>query len=338
MTAMSPARSFTCTAVLLASGYAACAQGPPNDNSPQHASEELAIVDQESTTDRVGRIVTDVSLNGQGPLRLILDTGANRSAISMSVAQALGVGVSGQEFINVHGVTGPALVPVARIEQMQVGALTLESLRLPILKDEVFAGADGILGIDNLQHARVEIDFSEGRVVVSESPGRRARRGYLLVRAQLQEGGLLLVHGKVGRVPVKVILDTGAERSMGNLPLLEALQAAAAVAQRTTEATVIGATPGNVSGTAMRTPLVSIGEATLKDLIVTFGDLHVFRVWGLGDEPALVVGMDLLSTLSGFVIDYPRREFLLRPLVDPRDRFRRRGCGDGCNSVMHDRR
>jgi hypothetical protein len=247
------------------------------------------------------------------------------------------VGAEGTEYINVHGVTGPARVPVARIEQMQVGTLALADLRLPVLQDAVFAGADGILGIDNLQHARVEIDFAAGRVVVRESTGRRARRGYLLVPAHLHEGGLLLVHGKVGRLPVKVILDTGAERSMGNLSLLQALQGSAVVAQRTTEATVIGATPGDVAGTAMRTPLISIGEATLKDVIVTFGDLHVFAVWGLGDEPALVVGMDLLSTLEGFVIDYPRREFLLRPATDPRDRTRRRGCGDGCNSVMHKR-
>lgn len=334
---MGPTRTFTCAAVLLASGHAACAQGPPDTASGQRVAGELAIVDQESTTDRVGRIVTDAFLNGQGPLRLILDTGANRSAISMTVAATLGVGASGHDYINVHGVTGPARVPVAQIKQMQVGALTLDNLRLPILQDDVFAGADGILGIDNLQHARVEIDFREGRVLVSESKGRSTRRGYLLVRARLQEGGLLLVPGKVGRVPVKVILDTGAERSMGNLPLLEALQREVVVAQRTTEATVIGATPGSVAGTAMRTPLIAIGEATLKDVIVTFGDLHVFQVWGLGGEPALVVGMDLLGTLEGFVIDYPRTEFLLRPQADPRDRFRRRGCGDGCSSVMHDR-
>ena len=298
---------------------------------------DVAVVDEASTTDRVGRIVTGVSLNGLGPLRMILDTGANRSAISESVARKLGVGEVAGEYINVHGVTGPAAVPVARIAQMQVGTLKLEDLRLPVLQDAVFAGADGILGIDNLQHARVEIDFISGRVVVRESRGRHARRGHLLVPAQIHGGGLLVVDGKVGRLPVKVILDTGAERSIGNLQLLQALRGSAVVEPRTTIATVTGATPGEVEGTAMRTPLISIGQATLKDVIVTFGDLHVFQVWGLGDEPALVVGMDLLGTLNGFVIDYPRREFLLlAPADDPRDRFRRRGCGDGCSSVIHD--
>jgi predicted aspartyl protease len=335
MAALGPTFARACLAMLLVGARVAGAQ-VPQDAGPGRGAD-LAFVDQLSTTDRAGRIVTDASLNGAGPLRFILDTGANRSAISVSVARTLDVGAAGNEYINVHGVTGPGRVPVARIDRMQVGTLALADLRLPVLQDAVFAGADGILGIDNLQHARVEIDFTAGRVVVRESSGRRARRGYLLVPAHLHAGGLLLVHGKVGRLPVKVILDTGAERSMGNLSLLHALQASAVLAQRTTDATVIGATPGDVAGTAMRTPLISIGEATLKDIVVTFGDLHVFEVWGLGDEPALVVGMDLLGTLEGFVIDYPRREFLLRPPADPRDRVRRRGCGDGCSSVMHSR-
>ena len=184
---MGPTRTFTCAALLLASGHAACAQAPADTVSGQRIGEELALIDQESTKDRVGRIVTDAFLNGHGPLRLILDTGANRSAISMTVAATLGVGASGHDYIDVHGVTGPARVPVASIKQMQVGALALDNLRLPILHDDVFAGADGILGIDNLQHARVEIDFREGRVLVSESKGRSARRGYLLVRARLQK-------------------------------------------------------------------------------------------------------------------------------------------------------
>jgi hypothetical protein len=45
---------------------------------------------------------------------------------------------------------------------------------------------------------------------------------------------------------------------------------------------------------------------------VTFGDFHVFKVWSLLDEPALVIGMDVLGTLSEFSIDYPRREFQLK--------------------------
>ena len=48
------------------------------------------------------------------------------------------------------------------------------------------------------------------------------------------------------------------------------------------------------------------------DLPVTFGDLHVFEIWGLTETPALVIGMDMLGMLRQFVVDYKRREFQLQ--------------------------
>lgn len=48
------------------------------------------------------------------------------------------------------------------------------------------------------------------------------------------------------------------------------------------------------------------------DLPVTFGDLHVFQLWGLTEEPALVVGMDVLGRLERFVVDYRRHEFQMK--------------------------
>jgi len=45
---------------------------------------------------------------------------------------------------------------------------------------------------------------------------------------------------------------------------------------------------------------------------VTFADLHVFRVWGLADEPAIVLGMDVLGTSRGLLFDYRRGELQVR--------------------------
>src|ERR1700722_11743135 len=42
--------------------------------------------------DRIGRIWAPVYLDGKGPFRLVLDTGANHSAVTAKVAEALGDG------------------------------------------------------------------------------------------------------------------------------------------------------------------------------------------------------------------------------------------------------
>jgi hypothetical protein len=183
---------------------------------------------------------------------------------------------------------------------------------VPVLAAPVFADADGILGIDGLQSLRIEVDFVKDRVTIRRSNGKRAPDGYLTVPAQFEHGGLLRVKGKVGKIRCAVVIDTGAAYTIGNLALQEALSRTMRTGGRA-EATVSGATPITSSGFTLAAPMISIGEARLRNLPVTFADLHVFKLWGLTDEPALVVGMDILGTLEQLVVDYARREFQLKP-------------------------
>ena len=141
--------------------------------------------------------------------------------------------------------------------------------------------------------------------------GAVRRTAFIVVRASLWKGGLLLLNGRVGKVKAKVIIDTGAEHTMGNLPLRAALLGTHKRNEEF-ETTVLGATPDVGSGTYFRAPMISIGGAQLMDLPVTFGELYVFELWGLTDEPALVVGMDVLGRLERFVVDYRRKEFQIK--------------------------
>jgi predicted aspartyl protease len=268
-----------------------------------------------TTSDRVGRVVAAVYIGERGPLRFILDTGANRSALAERTVRDLGLVPGGQAMV--HGITGSAVMPTVEVAQFRVGEFTLPGQRLAVLPDAVFAGVDGILGIDVVQHARIDVDFVNDQVSVRRS-GARAPRDRAVVPARLSRGGLLLIHGKVGRVRVKAIIDTGAERSLGN----EALRKALLVREKQWfggQATkVVGATAQVAEGYAFVAPTVALGgDANVDNLSVTFGDFHVFRIWSLLDQPALVIGMDALGTLPGFSVDYPRRQFLLELATPP---------------------
>lgn len=284
----------------------ATAAPPPAAAVVEEPAPEFATP---TTLDRAGRIVAPVEINGQGPFRFILDTGANRSAMSAATAEALGLIADEDSKVSVHGITGSAVLPAVKVQSFRAGELVFERQRLPVLPSAVFGGADGILGIDVLQSARVEVDFERDTVIIRRSSGARAPAGYLVVPAKLKHGGLLLVDGKVGRVPVKAILDTGAERSLGNEALRTALMLRARDPQEGVATTVIGATPQLAEGTSFVAPAIAVGGARLTNLTVTFSDLHVFKIWSLLDEPALLIGMDLLGTMQHFVVDYRRREF-----------------------------
>jgi predicted aspartyl protease len=281
-----------------------------------------------SRRDRAGRIVAPVEINGRGPFRFILDTGANRSAISAETVAALGLTIGEDAFVGVHGVTGSAVLPSVEIESLRAGDFEFGGRDLPVLPPQVFAGTDGILGIDALQEARIEVDFARDRVTIRRSSGRRASYGYIVVPAQRQHGGLLLVEGRVGRVPVKAILDTGAERSLGNEALRAALVLTSKRPREAVSTTVVGATPQVAQGLSFVAPTIAIGGARLNNLVVTFGDLHVFGVWSLDEEPALLIGMDLLGRMQHIVIDYPLGEFHLKTPAGSRPTLRR--CDQGC--------
>jgi predicted aspartyl protease len=61
-----------------------------------------------TTRDRIGRIWAPVLINGQGPYRLVLDTGASRSAITERVASKLDLPVY-KDSVRLRGVTGTAI-------------------------------------------------------------------------------------------------------------------------------------------------------------------------------------------------------------------------------------
>lgn len=279
------------------------------------AAEPEPLYAVSTRIDRSGRVLAPVHVNEQGPFRFILDTGANRSVISEALASRLGLAATGEVAIAVHGVTGTGILPSVRVEQLRAGQLEVGRDRnIPVLSPAVLGGADGILGIEGLESARIDIDFENDRVEIRRSTGRELTdRGFIRIAASVRHKGLLVVPAKVGRIRVQAIIDTGAERTLGNMALRKALSQQRRSDAEVAVRTVIGATAERGTGVALRVPTIELGPADLNDLEVTFGDLHVFRILDLEREPAILIGMDLLGIVRKLVIDYRRREISLLP-------------------------
>jgi len=73
-------------------------------------------------------------------------------------------------------------------------------------------------------------------------------------------------------------------------------------------AVVHGATPDIADGDVQVIREATIGDMNLTNLEVIFADFHVFKLWGLDQEPAMLIGMDMLGVLERLVIDYRRNE------------------------------
>ncbi len=263
--------------------------------------------------DRIGRILAPVMIDGQGPFRFIVDTGASRSAISPRLVAKLGLqGARGAD-VRLSGVTGTAVVPTVRVGLLEAGAIRLQHRELPVIELPVLADADGILGADGFAGMRLDIDFVRDRVSITRSQRRRALPGHLTVPARLRFGGLLVVDAKIGTIPVRAVVDTGAERTLGNSALQRRLRLRPRLGAAAGETQVFGATEAMQAADSALAPPISFGAAQLTKLEVAFGDLHVFRVWGMEKSPAMLVGMDMLGTVSRLVIDYRRSEVFIKP-------------------------
>ena len=71
---------------------------------------------------------------------------------------------------------------------------------------------------------------------------------------------------------------------------------------------VHGATPDIADGDVQEIKQATIGDMTLTNLEVIFADFHVFKLWGLDQQPAMLIGMDMIGVLERLVIDYRRNE------------------------------
>lgn len=264
--------------------------------------------------DQIGRIVAPVMINDRGPFRMVVDTGASRTTLSPELAKLLGLQVTPGRTVLLNGVTGAAQVPVVTLARLQAGDFIVYDTDAPIVRAPIMAGADGILGVAAFKTERIVVDFRRDRIEISRVPQRdRFWNALTTVPGRRLTGGLLAIDGYVGPVRTKLIIDTGGERTLGNLALREALHSRVRNKLKDSQgAKIYGATMDIHQGEMAYAPKIKIGSVLLSDVAVVYGDFHVFRVWGLEKRPTLLLGMDVLGVLDQLVIDYGRAELKLR--------------------------
>jgi predicted aspartyl protease len=250
--------------------------------------------------DRVGRVIAPVSVNGQGPFRFIVDTGANRSALSRPLADQLSLAPVGTG--EVHSVSDVSIAPLVPRQTLRFEALALDAGVMPLLDRDVLGGADGLLGVDAMSGRRLLIDFERGCVEIAPSRGARTLRGWVSIRGELRFGNLVLINGAVERTRVRLLLDTGSASTLAN----EALHAALGQRARRRNERAFTAGDPLVLESAVFLPRIRLADIEIANVTAFTGDFHIFSIWDLDDEPALLIGMDVLSQAGALAIDYER--------------------------------
>lgn len=301
---------------MLAPLFAALFFAGPAPQAGNEVLQELTVTAPEpryvapTRRDRIGRIWAPVLINGQGPFRLVLDTGASHSAVTARVAAALGIALDDQSTFMLRGATGSLAVPTIPVHRMEVGELLIEPKRLAIIPDAL-GGAEGALGTEGMADKRIVVEFRRDRIEIMRSRNQRAANGFVTIPVEVMRGRLLVVDAMIGGVRAKAIIDTGGQSTLGNVALQQALARERKPGEITPDE-VIGTTLDVQVGDRHRTPPIRLGDVIVTSKQMTFLDLAIFHHWRLTDEPALLVGMDVLGLLDTLIIDYRRQELQVR--------------------------
>ncbi len=260
--------------------------------------------------DQIGRIWAPVYIDGKGPFRLVLDTGATQSALTATVASILDLPLGQSPPVLLRGVNVTAKVPTVKVDTLSVGDLTVSEAVLPIVPDAL-GGADGILGTAGLLDKRIRIDFRHDRITITYSRGERAKENFETISFHPSLETPIIVDARVGDVSAKAIIDTGGQLTIANFALRDALLRRHGM-RRGKADEIEDATKTVSDGEIIATPAIELGTIQMRDAGVTYANLAIFSHWQLMHQPAILMGMDALGLLDTLVIDYKRHELQLR--------------------------
>jgi hypothetical protein len=249
-----------------------------------------------------GHLVVPCTIDGHGPYRFVVDTGANAFVIDPDVAQALGFDLAKAPHQKVHAADGQISIPLVVLRDVRLGTRVLAKAPAIVTDVQPLLGDPGILGIlgrDMFVGDRLEVDFPKRELRVLDS----TRDADALPLARLR-GGLSGVRMENG---LTVVLDLGADISVLNPAgaLLLGAPASAPVAG------VASGLTGAIDTTSwVQLPPLDLGDPTPGGSVPVV-DLGVFETLRLHDEPALLLGVDQMQDRV-LTIDYGARTASLR--------------------------
>ncbi len=279
------------------------------------ATEQPPVADPALTTplalDRSDRITLPVHIGGVGPFAFVVDTGAERTVIARELAERLGLMPTGRA--RVIGIASSTFTDLYTLDALDLPSLPLSPGRVPSFSHGNI-GAAGLIGIQSLEQHRVVIDFRNRRVDVRPSP-RSSRavddefdRDAIVVTARRTAGRMILSNAEIGGRRIDVIVDTGAQTSIGNLALRDLVQRL----PRQRRGELVPDTLTDISGAriaAQRGQLrsIDVGGFDFRDLPIMFAASPAFVELGLVERPAILLGMDALQLFDRVAIDFTNR-------------------------------
>ncbi len=276
----------------------------------------LAVIPRDRVVS--GHLVVEVRLNGRGPFRFVLDTGATISAVFEHTRAMAAIVAAPDRTVRVLGMTGLGNYPVVRIATIEVGGETWSNGRLALLPDttSISTHVDGILGLDFLEQYAIWYSDSDRAIHLYE-PGivtKRAYRGWNsipLYELRVGDAGATAlvfdIYVDAHRIPA--VFDLG---STVNLMNRRAARALNVPVKRTADIPdILGVTGTSPVLVELLIKQLQIERMPLRRKTFLVGDFPVFELLDLEDRPVAIAGIGFFRNRD-FVIDFAGQRLLVK--------------------------
>ncbi len=143
---------------------AALPQSQPRRTQPVSSPQKIVVP---FGRDR-DRVIVEGTVNGRGPLKFLLDTGADITSIPRALAEQLGISVDRGIRIPVRGIGGKVMAPLVEIDSLRVGEAEVRNLAVLVMS---LPGGRGLLGANFLAEFEVNIKYGENQLMLMRRQG-----------------------------------------------------------------------------------------------------------------------------------------------------------------------
>ncbi len=264
------------------------------------------------TVNPAGYIETPLKVNDVLEVPAIIDTAATIAMIDSAAARRAGIEAPSPDeiMVPVYGLLGEREFPITSISSLTNETVRIFHVPAAYNNREPMPGGSLVVPAISFEGDVLDFDFPDGRFSVYN--GRPRGDGSTSGRGKLKfENGLMFTEVTVNGVKGRALIDTGSPFSFINSRM--ALEAKAQSDEEKTRS-LIGATGGAMSVSVATVKRLSVARFNVSRLNMIVADPALFRDLGIQDEPAMLLGLDLLSL---FRVQIDRRRGYL--ILTPRD-------------------
>jgi PDZ domain-containing protein/aspartyl protease len=283
---------------------------------PAVDSEEITIPFQSINH----HIILSVTVNGEGPFQIILDTGMPMEDVMLYDSErvkALKLPYLDNAQVRVSGAGGKGKGMSARIAPgitLGIGGLRILEERATVVSmPPGFAGYhEGVIGAALFRHFAVSIDNDRGLLTLRKPEAYRPPAGAKSVPLVFEHGRAFVdANVRIGSsesVPARLIVDLGASHSVS---LNESKERGIRVPGHSIETGIGRGVSGEIMGRVGRIRGLEIGGWTLSDVIATFPDKAFHSPRGMDSRDGNL-GNGALGRFN-VTLDYEGKRMILEP-------------------------